>query len=79
MNATTTPAPDAPILEAEHVRKHFPVRQYRPFAKPLAVHAVEDISLALSPVARWRWWAKAAAARRRWPDCSPSSTSQPQV
>ena len=49
MSAPTTSAPDAPILEADHVRKHFPVRQYRPFAKPLAVRAVEDISLALSP------------------------------
>jgi peptide/nickel transport system ATP-binding protein len=55
---TTPPAPlsqmpplstDAPVLEADHLRKHFPVRQYRPFAQPQVVHAVEDISLALSP------------------------------
>ena len=38
----------APILEADHLRKHFPVRQFRPLAKPQAVQAVEDISLALS-------------------------------
>ncbi len=38
----------APILEADHLRKHFPVRQYRPLAKPQVVHAVEDISMALS-------------------------------
>jgi len=37
-----------PILEADHLRKHFPVRQFRPLAKPQVVHAVEDISLALS-------------------------------
>lgn len=38
----------APILEAAHLRKHFPVRQFRPLAKPQVVHAVEDISLTLS-------------------------------
>ncbi len=31
------------------MRKYFPVRQFRPLAKPLAVQAVEDISLVLSP------------------------------
>jgi peptide/nickel transport system ATP-binding protein len=44
----STPA-DAPILEANHLRKVFPVRQFRPFAQPRVVHAVEDLSLALTP------------------------------
>jgi peptide/nickel transport system ATP-binding protein len=48
MSAIST-LPATPILEASHVRKHFPVRQYRPFAKPQVVHAVEDVSLALTP------------------------------
>jgi peptide/nickel transport system ATP-binding protein len=39
----------APILEADHLRKHFPVRQFRIGAKPQMVHAVEDVSLALAP------------------------------
>lgn len=46
--AQTTPAA-APVLEAEHLRKDFPVRQFRPFAPPRVVHAVEDVSLALIP------------------------------
>jgi peptide/nickel transport system ATP-binding protein len=45
----TTPSTATPILEADHLRKHFPVRQFRPFARPQVVHAVEDISLALVP------------------------------
>lgn len=52
MSAISTPpgtSPATPILEASHIRKHFPVRQYRPFAKPQVVHAVEDVSLALTP------------------------------
>jgi peptide/nickel transport system ATP-binding protein len=44
-DATTTPA----ILEAVHLRKYFPLRQLTLFGKQLAVHAVEDNSLALYP------------------------------
>ncbi|HEU5347118.1 MAG TPA: ABC transporter ATP-binding protein [Ktedonobacterales bacterium] len=49
MSTSTTPPAAVPILEAEHLRKDFPVRQFRPFAAPRAVHAVEDISFALTP------------------------------
>jgi peptide/nickel transport system ATP-binding protein len=38
-----------PILEAEHLRKTFPVRQYNPFGPRLGVQAVEDVSLSLYP------------------------------
>ena len=37
------------ILEAEHIRKLFPLRQARLFGPARAVHAVEDTSLALYP------------------------------
>src|SRR5579872_28241 len=37
------------ILEASHVRKLFPVRKVNPLGPQLAVHAVEDTSLALVP------------------------------
>ena len=37
------------ILEAVHLRKYFPLRQLTLFGKQLAVHAVEDNSLALYP------------------------------
>ena len=37
------------ILEAEHLRKLFPLRQLNPFAASQAVYAVEDTSLALYP------------------------------
>lgn len=47
--STPIPSDETPILTAEHLRKHFPVRQFRPFAKPQMVHAVEDVSLALYP------------------------------
>ena len=47
--SATEPTTESPILEARHLRKDFPVRQVRPFAKPLAVRAVEDVSLALNP------------------------------
>ena len=43
------PAPTgAPILEAVHLQKHFPVRQFRLFGRPQVVHAVEDTSLAIA-------------------------------
>ncbi len=37
------------ILEAEHLRKFFPVRNWNPLGQKLAVQAVEDASLALYP------------------------------
>jgi len=40
--------PDA-ILEAEYIRKYFPLRQVNPFGEKRVVHAVEDTSLALYP------------------------------
>src|SRR5215831_10878645 len=39
----------APILEAAHLRKLFPVHNLNPFRQKEAVHAVEDASLALYP------------------------------
>jgi peptide/nickel transport system ATP-binding protein len=39
----------APILEAVHVRKYFPLRGVKLFGQKNFVHAVEDISLALYP------------------------------
>lgn len=41
--------PSQAILEAAHLRKYFPIRQLTLFGKGLAVHAVEDTSLALYP------------------------------
>ncbi|MFL5626284.1 MAG: ABC transporter ATP-binding protein [Ktedonobacteraceae bacterium] len=41
--------PSQAILEAVHLRKYFPIRQLTLFGKGLAVHAVEDTSLALYP------------------------------
>ena len=41
-------APGA-VLEAEHLRKFFPVRQLKLFGQTSVVHAVEDTSLALYP------------------------------
>jgi peptide/nickel transport system ATP-binding protein len=38
-----------PVLEAEHLRKDFPLRQFRLSGPPAAVHAVDDASLALYP------------------------------
>lgn len=38
-----------PILEAQHLRKVFPLQSVRFFKEPLAVQAVEDASLALYP------------------------------
>ncbi|GCE15988.1 ABC transporter ATP-binding protein [Tengunoibacter tsumagoiensis] len=38
-----------PVLEAEHIRKVFPLHQVNPFARSKGVHAVEDASLALYP------------------------------
>ncbi len=37
------------ILEAEHLRKFFPVRNWNPLGQKLAVQAVEDASLTLYP------------------------------
>jgi peptide/nickel transport system ATP-binding protein len=51
-HSTTTPGtqdrPEA-ILEAEHLRKMFPVRNWNPLGQKLTVQAVEDASLALYP------------------------------
>lgn len=38
-----------PVLEAEHLRKDFPLRQFRLAGAPPAVHAVDDASFALYP------------------------------
>ncbi len=38
-----------PILEAQHLRKYFPLRQLKLFGQAKAVHAVENTSLALYP------------------------------
>lgn len=48
-DTTITREPSQAILEAVHLRKYFPIRQLTLFGKGLAVHAVEDTSLALSP------------------------------
>src|SRR5579885_2017077 len=37
------------ILEARHLQKHFPLRQFNPFAPRRVVHAVEDASFVLYP------------------------------
>src|SRR5437764_2242773 len=37
------------ILEAVHLHKYFPLRQFKLFGPRSMVHAVEDTSLALSP------------------------------
>ncbi|MGH2515065.1 MAG: ABC transporter ATP-binding protein [Ktedonobacterales bacterium] len=42
-------APTGAALEAVHLRKYFPVRQFRIKGAPQVVHAVEDASLALHP------------------------------
>lgn len=47
LNNTQT-QPEA-ILEAEHLRKLFPLRQFNPFGSARAVRAVEDTSLTLYP------------------------------
>ena len=44
-----TPVRPGAILEAEHLRKLFPLRKVNPFAAARAVYAVEDTSLALYP------------------------------
>ena len=45
-----SPPPQAvPILEATHLRKHFPLRSLNLLGAKQAVHAVEDASLALYP------------------------------
>jgi peptide/nickel transport system ATP-binding protein len=41
--------PNAPILEAVHLRKYFPIQRFRVGGPKLAVHAVEDTSLILIP------------------------------
>src|SRR5690349_3402700 len=43
------PSDPTPILEAVHLRKHFPVRSWNFLGPKRAVHAVEDTSLALYP------------------------------
>ncbi len=40
---------EAPVLEAEHLRKEFPVHQGIPLGPRHAVHAVEDVSVCLRP------------------------------
>src|SRR5579885_934718 len=39
----------APILEAQHLQKHFPLRNVNPFGQSRAVRAVEDASFILYP------------------------------
>jgi peptide/nickel transport system ATP-binding protein len=44
-----TPPARPAVLEAIHLRKYFPVRQFNPLGQRNMVHAVEDTSLALYP------------------------------
>ncbi len=44
---TGTRQEGTPVLEAEHLRKVFPINQFNPFATTLGVHAVEDTSFIL--------------------------------
>src|SRR5215470_6245642 len=46
---SNTIEPAAPVLEAEHLRKVFPLRRLDLFRAPQSVQAVEDTSLALHP------------------------------
>ena len=39
----------APILEAQHLQKHFPLRKVNPLGQSRAVRAVEDASFILYP------------------------------
>ncbi|MGH2514344.1 MAG: ABC transporter ATP-binding protein [Ktedonobacterales bacterium] len=48
-SAPATAHTSGAILEAAHLRKLFPVRKLNPFGAEMAVHAVEDTSLALVP------------------------------
>ncbi len=43
------PAGEPAVLEAIHLRKYYPVRQFNPLGQRNMVHAVEDTSLALYP------------------------------
>jgi peptide/nickel transport system ATP-binding protein len=53
LDSTVTPidsdSSSQPILEAEHLRKHFPLRTANPFGQKKFVHAVEDASITLYP------------------------------
>lgn len=49
-DATNSAEPTmAPIMEARHLRKYFPLRGVKLFGPGNVVHAVEDTSLALYP------------------------------
>ncbi len=48
-NQLAAPNASTAILEVEHLHKDFPLRQWNPFALQLAVHAVDNASLALYP------------------------------
>jgi len=48
-NQFQAPKPSEPILEVEHLKKVFPLRQWNPLAPKLGVQAVEDTSFALYP------------------------------
>ena len=40
---------EAPVLEAEHLSKEFPLHRGLPFGRQRAIHAVEDVTLQLRP------------------------------
>jgi len=48
-NAQSPPATVQPIMEALHLRKYFPLRQFKLLGPRDVVHAVEDTTLALYP------------------------------
>jgi len=49
LNGASADSHPGSILEAVHLRKMFPLRTWNPFGAKLAVHAVENASLALYP------------------------------
>src|SRR6266700_5257231 len=48
-NAMSTNSITSAVMEAIHLRKYFPLRQFKLFGKHDMVHAVEDTSLSLYP------------------------------
>ena len=59
-------AATAPLLEVEHLKLHFPIKQGVVVDRTVgAVHAVNDVTFKLGEGRRWAWWGSRAAARPR--------------
>lgn len=67
---------DQPLVKAEHIVKHFPIRGGVFLRQVDSVKAVNDVSLEIREGRHMAWWGNRAAANRRLAACCSDLSSR---